>query len=356
MMEERSECITGPTADGPATPAPAGGARPARRPGRRAGPSTWATPGEGETTWTDRLCDDQLERWQSGERFPVEAYLAQHPGLRDDVEALLALIYGEYLVRESLGESVRPEEFVGRFPEFSDRLGRQFAIHRALRDGGAATWLGASASPTAAMDAGEAGADPTPVEVPGYEILGELGRGGMGVVFKARQHSLKRLVALKVIRAWLYADGEVAARFRAEAEMAARLQDPRIIQVYEAGEHRGQGYLALEYASGGSLQRRFSGQPQDPRSSAELVETLARAVHYAHERGVVHRDLKPANVVLTEEGAPKITDFGLAKVLEHDHDLTRTGDLLGNPNTWPPSRRAASPARSRAPSTSTPWG
>src|SRR5262249_36231068 len=134
---------------------------------------------------------------------------------------------------------------------------------------------------------------------PGYEIMGELGRGGMGAVYKAWQVSLKRVVALKVIRADAYAATGAAARFQAEAEAAARFAHPNIVSVFEVGENEGLGYLVFEYVAGGALDRRLSGSLQDPRDSARLIETLARAIHYAHQRGIVHRDLKPANVLLT---------------------------------------------------------
>ena len=127
----------------------------------------------------------------------------------------------------------------------------------------------------------------------------------MSVVYLARQVALNRLVALKVIRARVYADPEIAARFRDEAEAAARFQHPNIIQVYEVGESEGQGYLVLEYAAGGSLQQKLAGTPQPPRDAAQLIEHLARALHYAHQRGIVHRDLKPANVVRPRTAFPR---------------------------------------------------
>ncbi|HWE36487.1 MAG TPA: protein kinase [Isosphaeraceae bacterium] len=316
----------------------ADGTIPPAQGGRRGDRSTRIDRGDGDdgADLADRLCADQLVRWRAGERVPVEAYVAEFPALRDDDEALFELVYGEYLVRESLGEPPEPAELAGRFPRFAERLRRQLDVHRALGDGDAATWH--EAAPPAAAPG--VAADP---DIPGYEALDELGRGGMGAVYRARQRGLNRTVALKVIRAWVYADPEVAARFRAEAETAARFQHPNIVQVYEVGEHRGQGYLALEYAAGGSLRHRLAGTPQDPRAAAALIETLARAVHYAHERGVVHRDLKPANVVLADDGTPKVTDFGLAKLLEHDAGLTRTGDLLGTPSYMAPEQAAGTP-------------
>ena len=195
--------------------------------------------------------------------------------------------------------------------------------------------------------------------VPGYEILGELGRGGMGVVYKARQVALKRVVALKMILGGAGADAEHLARMRVEAEAAARLSHPGIVQVYEVGEHEGRPFLALEYVEGGSLDKQLAGTPLPARRAAELVEALARAMHYAHERGVVHRDLKPANVLIqgptVREGAvpsaagalpdgrafdvaPKIADFGLAKRLDADTAHTQTGAILGTPSYMAPEQ------------------
>ena len=160
----------------------------------------------------------------------------------------------------------------------------------------------------------------------------------MGAVYKAWQVRLKRVVAFKVIRADAYADSGAAARFLAEAEAAARLQHPNIVPVFEVGEHEGMGYLVLEYEAGGGLDRRLAGMLQDPNDSARVIETLARAIHFAHQNGIVHRDLKPANVLLTEDGIPKISDFGLAKLLESDDGLTQVGDILGTPSYMAPEQ------------------
>jgi tetratricopeptide (TPR) repeat protein len=189
--------------------------------------------------------------------------------------------------------------------------------------------------------------------VAGYEIVEQLGRGGMGVVFQARQVSLDRLVALKMILAGAHAGPEELARFRAEADAVARLQHPNIVQIYEIGQYQGGPYFALEFVDGGSLAQKVAGEPF--RAAAQLVERLARAVHYAHQRGIVHRDLKPANVLLarsqhrdaiplrcgSEEAdryEPKITDFGLAKRLEGDSSQTRTGAVIGTPSYMAPEQ------------------
>jgi len=172
---------------------------------------------------------------------------------------------------------------------------------------------------------------------PGYEVLGVLGRGGMGIVYKARQTTLGRVVALKMILAGGDAGPEELARFHAEAEAIARLQHPHIVQVFEVGAHDGQPFLSLEYCPGGTLEKKLAGKPMPPGDAAALVERLAEAVQGAHEAKVVHRDLKPANVLLTEDGTPKITDFGLAKKLD-DASLTASGTIMGTPAYMAPEQ------------------
>jgi WD40 repeat protein len=221
-------------------------------------------------------------------------------------------------------------------------------IDRAYRDRlcppGAATTRPEEGSPNRS----ESPVAATPTGVGGYEILGELGRGGMGVVYKALQVKLKRIVALKMIKAGPEARAKDLARFRVEAEAAARLQHPNIVQIYEVGELDGRPYFSMEFVSGGSLETQLGGVPRAARPAAQMVETLARAVQYAHERGVVHRDIKPANVLLTADRAPKITDFGLAKRLSDEPagstpgGATQSGDILGTPRYMAPEQAAGS--------------
>jgi hypothetical protein len=183
----------------------------------------------------------------------------------------------------------------------------------------------------------------------GYDVEGVLGRGGMGVVYQARQQGLNRRVALKMILAGKHSGPQTLARFRAEAESVARLVHPHIVQIYEIGEHDGCPFFSQEYVAGGSLGVRLGGVPQSARASASFVETLAEAVHYAHQQGLIHRDLKPDNVLLRPPevgqpaetfGIPKIADFGLAKQLDSDSGQTQSGSILGTPSYMAPEQAA----------------
>jgi eukaryotic-like serine/threonine-protein kinase len=196
------------------------------------------------------------------------------------------------------------------------------------------------AAPSPAPPPGSPVAAAGALVVPGYEVEGELGHGGMGVVYKARHVKLNRPVALKVVRTGAQANPEALARFRTEAEAVARLQHPNIVQIYEVGEHQGPPYFSLEFVDGGSLAEKLAGAPQPYGEAARLLEVLARAVHYAHERGVVHRDLKPANVLLTADGTPKIADFGLAKRLDGEGGQTRSGVVMGTLQYMAPEQAA----------------
>jgi tetratricopeptide (TPR) repeat protein len=182
-------------------------------------------------------------------------------------------------------------------------------------------------------------AAPSVRPVPGYELLETLGTGGMGVVWKARQKNLPRLVALKRLRAGGPLSEDLLVRFRREAEAVARLQHPNIVQIHEVGEQDGEPFLVLEYVAGGSLAQKLADGPLPPDAAAALVESLARAIHFAHEQGIIHRDLKPANVLLTADGTPKVSDFGLAKLLgASEASATQTGAILGTPSYMAPEQ------------------
>jgi WD40 repeat protein len=206
------------------------------------------------------------------------------------------------------------------------------------------------------------GVSPELPQLAGYELLGEVARGGMGVVYKARHLALNRLVAVKMVLAGRWATEEQRLRFRLEAELAARVQHANIVQVHEVGDYQGQPYLVLEWVAGGTLAQYLRGKPQPPREAARLLETLASAVHAAHGHGVLHRDLKPANVLLSSsrepsasaapalpalaggsrlnELVPKITDFGLARPVHGGPGLTATGEAIGTPEYMSPEQAA----------------
>src|SRR5262249_8143100 len=233
-----------------------------------------------------------------------------------------------------------------------------FQIHEALREDGASALAN-----TPLRAEGKGGAEPPDPERR-YVRLEELGRGGMGVVYKARQPGLGRVVALKMILAGEFAQPGERARFRREAEETARLRHPNIVQIYEVGEQDGQPFLALEYIDGGSLDRRLNGTPLPARAAAELVETLAGAVQHAHEQGILHRDLKPANILLQKSSTkgtkeheedrsssascsfvpfvddclPKITDFGLAKRLDATLSAGSSTEFAGTPSYMAPEQ------------------
>lgn len=293
---------------------------------------------------------------RAGELACAEDILAAAPGLAQDPELALEVIYTEYVTMQELGRPAEPAAWYARFPHFRERLERLFQIHEHLGDPSRhdelTTWPAA-----AARDA--------PRQVGGYEIVRELGRGGMGVVYLARQPHLQRLVAIKVILGGAHADAQQRRRFLAEAQAVAKLQHPGIVQIYEIDEHEGNPFLALEYVAGGSLADRLTGKPVMQRRAAELVGTLAGAVHHAHQHGIIHRDLKPANVLLqnadfrvqneepARQGAsgksaicnlpsaiPKITDFGLAKDLEGKAGPTRFGVVVGTPSYMAPEQAA----------------
>jgi WD40 repeat protein/tRNA A-37 threonylcarbamoyl transferase component Bud32 len=280
-------------------------------------------------------------RLKAGEAARVEDYLRRYPELSGQPALVVELVLAEYRRRRGAEPALSLADYLGRFPHLEAEL-------RALV-GNATTWAAAPAASSGALD-GEAGpALPNPAAarhfaaggerlpvVPGYEVLGGLGHGGMGVVYKARQTALKRVVALKMVLGRHPAADDLA-RFRTEAEAIARLQHPNIVQVHEVGEHAGQPFFSLEYCGGGSLAEKLKGTPLPGRAAAAVVETLARAIQAAHDRQIVHRDLKPANVLLTEDGTPKVTDFGLAKKLD-EAGQTTAGAIMGTPSYMAPEQ------------------
>ncbi len=180
-------------------------------------------------------------------------------------------------------------------------------------------------------------------QIPGHELRGLLGRGGMGVVYEARHLRLNRIVAVKMLLTGVYASPEARERFLREAEAVAGLRHPNIIQVHDMGDQAGQPYFTMEFVEGGNLAQKLAGAPQPPREAASLLATLSEAVQEAHRSGIVHRDLKPSNVLLTADGTPKIGDFGLARRMEGESGLTWTGIAIGTPSYMAPEQAEARP-------------
>lgn len=171
-----------------------------------------------------------------------------------------------------------------------------------------------------------------------YELLGEVAKGGMGVVWRARQQALNRTVAVKMIRSGLFADKDEVQRFHAEAQAVAQLRHPNIVNVHEIGEHEGQHYYSMDFIEGSTLAERCHGKAMNVREAAELLRTVCEAVHFAHQRGFLHRDLKPHNIMVDSEGRPHVLDFGLAKRIDEDQSLTLTGAVLGSPSYMAPEQ------------------
>ena len=203
-----------------------------------------------------------------------------------------------------------------------------------------------SSAPAGTAEPGAAGLVPRQPEAGAvidfgrYELLEEIGRGGMGVVYKARQKGLDRVVALKIILAGQLASPEVVRRFLAESRAAARLQHPNIVSVFEAGEFQGRHFFAMELVTGSNLAALARRGPLDPMDAARLVCTVARAVDHLHSQGIIHRDLKPSNILLDENGRPFVTDFGLAKLLDAQSQATQSGVIAGTPSYMPPEQAA----------------
>ena len=237
---------------------------------------------------------------------------------------------------------------MARHPDLTDDLRSFFhnrdamdALARPLHD--AAGKLPSGDAPTIAHLPGNQPAGTRVRYFGDYELLSEIARGGMGVVYKARQVSLNRLVALKMILSGQLASAEDVRRFRQEAEAAANLDHPHIVPIYEIGEHEGQHYFSMKLIEGGSLSQRLKSGPESLslHAAPKLLATVARAVHHAHQRGLLHRDLKPGNVLLDTAGQPHVTDFGLAKRVESESDLTHSGAVVGTPSYMAPEQACA---------------
>ena len=261
-----------------------------------------------------------------------------------DRERRLDEAIAEYLEAVDAGRRPAAEEWLTRFPDLAAELARFFGDQEQVHS------LLVAAGPTPGPDDTPTGAHRAPpagVNLPyfgDYELQEEIARGGMGVVYRARQLSLHRTVALKMILAGRLASAADVQRFRSEAEAAANLEHPHIVAIYEIGEHDGHHYFTMKLIEGGSLAQHVGRFRGDPRGAARLLATVARAVHHAHQRGLLHRDLKPANILLDAQGQPHLTDFGLARRLQADRGLTRSGTAVGTPSYMAPEQ-ASGPSR-----------
>jgi len=296
------------------------------------------------------LIDDACDRFEAGWREGTEPQLA--PFLAGASAQARPRLFRELLAidlefRLGRGEQPQPEAYRAGLPVDIDVIDEVFAAFgyggATIRSFTGTGWPEAAPPPGTDL--------PRPVLSPavsgamrsaGYEVLGELGRGGMGVVYLARNLALNRLCAVKMILAGPHAGTATAARFRAEAEMIARLQHPDVVQIYHVGEAEGLPFLELEYLPGGSLDKRLSGTPMPPADAARLVETITRAIAQAHGEGIIHRDLKPANILLDAAGNPKVADFGLAKILDSDTGLTKSRAIVGSPSYMAPEQAEGS--------------
>lgn len=267
-------------------------------------------------------------------------------------------ILAEYVEALESGIDQNPDEWLARYPEFATELREFMSDHGRLRDvveqAAAGLALQAANAPTLlGTGAANSGCQSSPrLRYFGdYELHEEIARGGMGVVFRARQVSLNRPVAIKMILAGEFAAPEDVSRFRAEAEAAANLDHPGIVPIYEIGACDGHHYFSMKFIRGESLAQRIkresaaTGGAQlrrigeaDLRSRVQLVANVAKAVHFAHQRGIIHRDLKPGNILIDENGSPHVTDFGLAKSLSGDSQLTHTGAVVGTPSYMAPEQ------------------
>ena len=298
--------------------------------------------------------------WDVQRPISLDEYAARFPALAAENHPFLDLILHEYRVRKMCGSAPDPQAYVRRygqrFAELAESLrsidrqrhdetvdgpaqqrahdvadmGSSTGREDTSREDGGSTITHATNSPAdQASDEKHIG---------NYLLLEEIARGGMGVVFRARQRSLNRLVAVKMILSGEMASSRDINRFYSEAEAAARLKHPGIVAIHEIGEHNGLPYFSMELVEGPSLDDMIRDQALTCRKSAEHLREVAEAVHYAHEHGVLHRDLKPSNILMDEDGHPKVADFGLAKRVGGASNLTASGTVLGTPAFMSPEQ------------------
>jgi WD40 repeat protein/Flp pilus assembly protein TadD len=287
----------------------------------------------------DAVCDRFEAAWRAGERPRLEPFCREVP--EAEQPALLRLLVEvDIECRRRCGERPCADEYRNRFPDL-DSVWLAGVLAAPIAAAQAAGPAGLTQDEHGRPGAGDPAGLPDSLEglhVPGYTVIRELGRGGMGVVYLARQADVDRVVALKMLLSGGPGEADLA-RFRREAQTLGRLQHPNIVAIYEVGEHQGRPFFSLEFCPGGNLAHRLGGAPLPPREAAELVRRLASAVQAAHDADVVHRDLKPANILLAADETPKIGDFGLARKLD-EAGTTRTGDVIGTPSYMAPEQAA----------------
>jgi eukaryotic-like serine/threonine-protein kinase len=293
----------------------------------------------------NEACERFEAEWRSGRRPDVETTLAASLN-RDRRELFRELLALERELRDGLGEKPTAREYLERFPEWLEEINEAFGADPTLTyrrspeeteiDGGRDV-----SDQETILPGPSSGSKPFQEELEefgDYVLLGEIARGGMGVVYRAKQKSLNRIVALKMIRTGRLASVEELERFRFEAEAAANLDHPNIVPIFDVGEHLGQLFFSMKLVDGGSLSRKLGETHKDPRVAARIVATVAQAVHHAHLKDFLHRDLKPANILIDAQGQPHVTDFGLAKRTKGDSSLTKTGAIMGTPSYMAPEQ------------------
>jgi len=261
-----------------------------------------------------RLLAQMIDRRLAGAHPDIDAVAAEHPNLDAELRQLWAAVEIADHVADSAGELARRND-----------------------DAAPGSASGDSGQSSAAFSLPHGFGD--------YELLEELGRGGMGVVYKARQKSLGRMVALKMLLDGKLASGSDQARFRAEAQSTAALDHPNIVPIYEVGQHAGHPYLCMKYIEGTTLARRLADGPLPAREAAAILATVCEAVAHAHDHGLLHRDLKPSNILIDADGVPHVTDFGLAKRVDGGSHITRSGAILGTPSYMAPEQAAGNRGR-----------
>jgi serine/threonine protein kinase len=271
--------------------------------------------------------------WQAGARRSIESFVnATSDSAR--LELFRELLLAEFSLRRRAGETPLLEDYQSRFPEFRDFIEGVFRESPTVH-----AVMAATPTPTTSWHFAGTEASVLP-QIPGYEILQQLAPGGMGVVFRARDLTTGQNVALKMIRSGIHADAQERARFRLESEAIASLAHPNIVKIFVCGVWEGMPYLAMEFAAGGSLAQLLESGPIAFDRAIALLEILALATQFIHEREIIHRDLKPANVLISADGAPKLADFGLAKRLDFDQGLTQTQAILGTASYMAPEQAA----------------